>query len=61
MKKTIKVYLEPNVEKALLGRAEQMGIEGRGALSQYLTQISKMPFLILDENVKTMLKALDLK
>lgn len=57
MKRTVKIYLETED----LNRLKQKAGTGRGAISLYIKKIAREPVVFLDENAKTMLKALDLK
>ena len=57
MKQMIKVYLE----KEDLNKLKSKAGTGRGEISAYITKIAREPVVFLDENTKTMLKALDLK
>ncbi len=61
MKKPIKIYLEPSDEMKLKLKAEGLAIEGRGWLSLFLHKIAVTPMVLLDENLTTMLEALQLQ
>ncbi len=61
MKKPIKVYLETADETKLKVKAEGMGFVGRGWLSSFLSKMANTPLIIVDENVKAMLEALQLQ
>jgi len=56
-KKTYKIYLNDEDYKKLQFKA---GF-GRGAVSHYIEKIARESIVFLDDNTKTMLKALDLK
>lgn len=60
MKKEIKIYLEEADLKRLKEKAEALGFEGRGAISRYISKVSKQPIVFLDENVKALLNSLNL-
>ncbi len=61
MKHTYKIYLEPEDHRKLLLKANEAGYAGRGCISHFLTKLAREPILFLDENVKTMIKAMKLK
>jgi len=61
MKKTIKIYLEPEDVERLKLKAEASGFVGRGCLSGYIEKICKQPICFLDENVKALLSVLKLQ
>jgi len=61
MKQTIKIYLEPEDLKKLIKKANESGFSGRGALSYYIEKIAKEPIAFLDENVKALLRSINLK
>lgn len=60
MKKPIKIYLTSEQEKNLLAKAKQLGFTGRGSLSKFMEKISQEDICFLDENLKKMLKALNI-
>ena len=60
MKQSYKFYIEKEDHKKLISKAKEMSYEGRGALSKFLTFIARNPIILMDQNTKTMLKALDL-
>ena len=57
IKKEVKIYLTPKTKKALLGKAEELGFSGRGALSRWLDTIATSKVLFLNENTQNILKA----
>ena len=61
MKRTIKIYLEPEDEKELKKKAERLGFIGRGYLTRFVEKMAREPTIFLDENAKMMLRTLDLK
>ena len=61
VKKTIKIYLEEEDERRLKAKANQAGFEGRGSTTKYIEKVCREPVVFLDDNTKTLLKALDLK
>ena len=60
MKHAYKIYLETEDYKFLIEKAKQCSFSGRGALSYFLSFIAKNEILFLDQNLKKMLKALNL-
>jgi len=61
MKKTIKVYLEIEDINKLKQKAQEVGIDGRAWLTRYLEILSKEDIAILDQNLKKVLRLIDLK
>ncbi len=61
MKHCIKVYLESEDIKKLKMKAEELGFNSRGGLTRLFEKISREPLVFLDENVRTILRALNLK
>jgi len=61
MKKIIKVYIEADDYSQLVKKAEASGFRGRGAVSHYISKISREPICFLSEDVRNLLKALNLK
>ncbi len=61
MKKTIKVYLNEEELKLLKFKAEQMKIGERAWLSKFLEKIAKEDLIFVDDNVKKVLRLMDLK
>jgi len=61
MKKTIKVYLEIEDINELKQKAQEVGIDGRAWLTRYLEILSKEDIAILDQNLKKVLRLIDLK
>jgi len=59
-KKKFHIYITEKDRKKLLLKAEGLGYSGRGALSHFLNYIANQPLIFVDQNVKIMLKALDL-
>lgn len=60
-KKPLKIYIEESDEHKLKIKAEQLGFIGRGSLSRYISKVAREPICFIDENVRAMLKALNLK
>jgi len=60
MKTKYSFYLEPDVYRMLLRKAETLGYTGRGALSRFIERLATEELVILDTNVRQLLKALDL-
>ena len=56
MKKTIKVYLEPEIISKLKQKAKEVSIAGRAWLTRYLEKLSTEDIAILDENLKKVLR-----
>ena len=61
VKKTLKIYLDDSDVTKLNLKVEEAGFSGRGSLSQFITKISREPIVFLDQNLKKMLRTLDLK
>ena len=58
MKQPIKVYLDPEMQKKLLKKANETGFYGRGALTRFIEKIAAEDICFLDENLRKMLNAL---
>jgi hypothetical protein len=56
MKRTIKIYLEPEDITKLKAKAGT----GRGAISEYIRKIAREPIVFLDSNAKELLASLQL-
>jgi len=61
MKQPYKIYIEPRDYKMLIQKAEECGYVGRGALSHFLSYLADNQIIFMDENVKRMLRAIQLK
>ena len=61
MKHQIKIYLTTEQKGKLLQKASEVGIEGRGALTRYLERLADEDIVLLDTNLKKVLKHLVLK
>ncbi len=59
-KKQTKIYLTEDSLRKLRLKAEGMGFDGRGWLSRFLNKIAITPLVLLDENVRGLLNALQL-
>ena len=59
MKKTasINIMVEPEVKKILQEKAKALGL----SLTQYIEKLGSEPIIFADENVKLLLKTLNLK
>jgi hypothetical protein len=61
MKNTKKVYLDNETLNRLKNQAEALGFVGRGWLTHYLEKLSKEDIVFLDQNVRKILRTLNLK
>lgn len=60
-KQSVKIYLTQEELKHFHSKADALGFSGKGKLSHYFSFISSKDLIVLDENTKRLLKALDLK
>lgn len=58
-KEAVKVYIERDIKKKLLLKAQLSNITGRGALSKFLTKLGNENFVWLDSNMELFLSALN--
>ena len=57
-KHEFKLYIEDKDLERLKDKAKSIGLEGRGAISAYITKIAREPIAFLDDNVLAVLKAI---
>ncbi len=57
----VKAWLYPEDKQRLIHKAKRAGFEGRGSLGRFLQKLAREDVVFLDENVKRILKALELK
>ncbi len=60
VKKEFKFWVEQKDYKKLLDKARELGFTGKGALSHFFEYIANQPMIIVDENIKTALRAIRL-
>lgn len=60
MKQAIKIYLEPEIKRKLIVKAEELGFIGRGNLNKLIEKIALEPVVFIDGNLKKMLSVLNL-
>jgi len=58
MKEPVKIYLDFEIKKKLMQKANETGFYGRGALTKFIEKISREDICFLDENLRKMLKTL---
>jgi hypothetical protein len=58
MKEPVKIYLDSEMKKKLMQKANETGFYGRGALTKFIEKIAIEDICFLDENLKKMLKTL---
>lgn len=61
MKKSYKIYLEPEDYARLEIKAVELFKTKRGSVSKYIQKISREPVVFLDSNLRAMLEILKLK
>lgn len=50
--KEYKLYLEPDVYKKLLAKAQELGYTGRGAISHFISKIAQERLIFIDQNLR---------
>ncbi|MEX0932972.1 MAG: hypothetical protein WDZ77_02645 [Candidatus Pacearchaeota archaeon] len=58
MKEPVKLYLDAEMKKKLLKKANETGFYGRGALTKLIEKIALEDVCFLDDNLRKMLKVL---
>lgn len=61
MKHQYKIYISSEDYQKLQEKAKEMGFSSRGGVSHFLSKLANQPLILLDENIKSLLKALNLK
>jgi len=61
IKKDIHIYISVEVIDSLKQKAIEVGLQGKGWLSAYLTFLSDKQIIVLDKNATRLLNALNLK
>lgn len=61
MKQQLNLYLEREDIKKLIKKANESGFTGKGAISRYVEKIAREPICFLDDNVKALLRSINLK
>jgi hypothetical protein len=58
MKEPVKIYLDSEMKKRLLQKANETGFYGRGALTRFIEKVALEDVCFLDDNLRKMLKVL---
>ena len=58
MKQPIKIYLNSEIKKKLIQKANETGFSGRGALTKFVEKIAIEDICFLDKNLRKMLKVI---
>lgn len=58
MKEPVKIYLDNEMKRKLLRKANETGFCGRGALTKFVEKIAIEDICFLDDNLRKMLKVL---
>ena len=58
MKEPVKIYLDSEMKKRLMQKANETGFYGRGSLTKFIEKIAIEDICFLDDNLKKMLKTL---
>ena len=58
MKEPVKIYLDSEMKKRLMQKANETGLYGRGSLTKFIEKIAIEDICFLDDNLKKMLKTL---
>ena len=58
MKEPVKIYLDSEMKRKLMQKANETGFYGRGSLTKFMEKIAIEDICFLDDNLRKMLKTL---
>ena len=58
MKEPVKIYLDSEMKRKLMQKANETGFYGRGSLTKFMEKIAMEDIGFLDDNLRKMLKNL---